>query len=1372
MLNAEELQKFLAQMNFSDWRYVFSKNPAKLGISLETLTPFQEGYESKSPDGFVLGNQEILIGVGCPGLIAENAYKYYNEEAGKGGDLNENIDLFMSPSRISLMIGPNKEFEHLRILFNQVRFLDFVITYKIQGNLRVIPLWKMDHRFLYRVEKTRIIVGELFNDEIKVKIIYYVLKVKEHEDLPLFGIIPIVENITNETIEDIKLGLFLANLGHDWIISKNPHESRFNRFDFQISGKEASWSLNFGQNIKQDAINFINLEELGDIEEINEFFGQNSNKIQSKISESIISFPNQDSNQVKDLGMGLLNVNIGKLPSLSRFTMDFTIILSSNDQNSEDTLNKLISHGLYDSEKGLNHIMALNETFAEWMNWFEEVNIEVSDNKLFGLIDSILTLLRCIIGKNALHIGTLYYSHDLVFWRDNYWIQTALLKAGRYECVARDVDFFYKCWKNNGFRNAYNIPKMRGGFANSRELRTEIPMYSSLMVQNLTNWLGNDESGTSYIKKYYDLLKESLDAGIYSKNNLCVICSDETWIWPVYINEHDYYTDNSMISLSAYNFGTIASKHMQDNINGINWAKKKEDILQGITSNFILKDQFRFATGIDNNGLQDKSLLPTLISRPLLLNIDNILDPIVRNSIKISSKHAIFNGLYLIWDIMNPTGTIRSHTRTSAIEGNTIGNYLHACSDLDVPFLDDLLEMAINFSNSTGSVNEIHDLYNKKWGTEKQRSWDSSSLLEGIIHYLFGITPYNDYFECNPHLPKKSHSSKISNIRVRDNLIIVSCHKHGDDFEYSIYLKDIGSSIADTDFPIPEISIIKTNIPSRVRIYDSEILLNKEQKTANFFATSIQLFPRFIYTNTLNEDIPLIKLVNPITTKQDYWDVVIFKDHLQNLYANSTLNHDIYIVDLSAHKIRIQLTNFKNIKGDSGVEVKIENYNKSELHFSYAPDQKPIIIKPNAVKSIIIDFGSHSHDSEVAHLLSHLSGKAHSHTPTHTQTHTHTHSHKHNHEVSDEVKDDVLYPFKNLFEHIQPIKPYWKPHPLIMRLDEILFKNSLQGEDIAIICDSQSVMHAKEICTSIAIIKQIIIPIILCEKGIKETVKSYLSVEKNIILVTSMLWTELLSEFGCQKIVDLNDEHINQSLMIQNPGFANKYLFFIKNNGHVYRDTQHITNLFNIYLLPQRKKAISMYPNGMFPLSDIIGDVINEKLPIWIKWSGSSEGKNLIPKPNIYLQGELQATNNSNEFSGILDSELGNKSITKQMPYITIYSVNKSIPIELVAGGLAKGEHNIQFIIEANSDQEVEVEVELDIPQNFQPIWLRGKQRERTLDPTELLKNADGSKTLKITLHPGRSVHPYLIQKGVSPNLRYLEYIFGKYPRFIIKKLD
>lgn len=1364
MLKLDDLYKFLARVDFSSWNYIFSKNPAKLGLSLENLTPFQDGYESKSPDGFILGNQEVLVGVGCPGLIAENAYNYYNNDNEKEGVVNENIDLFMSPSRVTLMIGPNKEFEHLRILFNQVRYLDFVISYTIHGVLKVIPLWKMDHRFLYRIEKTRIIVSELFNDEIRIRLIHYILKVKNHEDLPVFGIIPIIENRSNETIENIKLGLFLANLGHDWIISKRNIKvgsTSSERFDFQISGREAFWSLGLSKNVKPDMINFVNLEDLSDIEEINQYFNQNPNNILQKILGSAIPIHSGESFDVKDIGMGLLNINIGNISPFATFTTDLDIILGAKSQTIDDTLAKLTSYELYDSNEGLNHIKALNETYSEWITWFEEVNIEVSHKKLFGLIDSILTLLRCIIGKSAIHIGTLYYSHDLVFWRDNYWIQTALLKAGRYEYAEKDVDFFYNCWKKDGFKNAYNILKMRGGFANSRELRTEIPMYSCLMIQNLTNWLGKDTNGNQYIKKYYDLLKESLDAGIYSKNNLCVICSDETWIWPAYVNEHDYYTDNSMISLSAYNFGDIASQYMKDKSNSSNWAKKREDILQGVKDNFILKDQYRFAIGIDNNGIKDKSLIPTLISRPLLLNIDNILDPIVRNTLKISSKHAIFNGLSLIWDIMNPTGAIRSHTRTSAIEGNTIGNYLHACSDLDTPFLDDLLDMAVNFSNSSGSVNEIHDLYNKKWGTEKQRSWDSSSLLEGILHYLFGVTPYNDFFDCNPHLPKDTHSSKISNLRIRNNQVIVSCHKHQSDFEYSIFLKDISQLAIDPDFPIPEISIIKTNIPSKVRIFDSEIQINKEQKMDNYFAISIQIFPKFIYTNTINQDIPLLELKNPLKIHQNYWDIIILKEHLQNLFSTTIPRQELYIADFSAHKIRIQLTKLINSKGDFSVELKIENYNKIDLHLSYDSNQKSIIIKPNAIKIMTINFGSQTHESEVAHLLSHLSGKAHS--------HSHTHTHKHNNGASKNLIDE-LYPFKNFYEHIQPVKPYWKPHPLISKLDEILFYKTFQGDDIVVVCDNSSIAHAKEVCSTIAIIKQKILPIILCEEGIKKNVTEFSSIGKNIILVSSIPYTSLLSDLGFQKIIDLNDERIDQTVMLQNPDFSSKFLFYIENKGHVYQDTQHIVNIFNTYLLPQRKKAISMYPNGMFPLSDIIGEVIYDKIPIRIKFNQLIDSQNSIHKMNIYIQGELQQVNDITGFNGILDCESNNKIGNKQVPYISINLMNKTIPIELVAGGLAKGDHNIQIVIEANSEQEIEVNIELDMPQNFHTIWLRGKQRERTLDPTELLKNPDGSKMLKITLHPGRLVHPYLIQKGLDPKIRHLEYLFGKYPRYIIKK--
>ena len=57
----------------------------------------------------------------------------------------------------------------------------------------------------------------------------------------------------------------------------------------------------------------------------------------------------------------------------------------------------------------------------------------------------------------------------------------------------------------------------------------------------------------------------------------------------------------------------------------------------------IVDEEFRFATGVDNNGFQDETIMPTLSSRPILMNMLDHLDPFIIKKIGITSRHAVYN---------------------------------------------------------------------------------------------------------------------------------------------------------------------------------------------------------------------------------------------------------------------------------------------------------------------------------------------------------------------------------------------------------------------------------------------------------------------------------------------------------------------------------------------------------------------------------------------------------------------------------------------------------------------------------------------------------------------------------------------------------
>ena len=56
------------------------------------------------------------------------------------------------------------------------------------------------------------------------------------------------------------------------------------------------------------------------------------------------------------------------------------------------------------------------------------------------------------------------------------------------------------------------------------------------------------------------MVQNCLDSTLACLNNLFILNSDETSIWAAYVNEMDYYIDNSMTMIAGMSFGSkIAS---------------------------------------------------------------------------------------------------------------------------------------------------------------------------------------------------------------------------------------------------------------------------------------------------------------------------------------------------------------------------------------------------------------------------------------------------------------------------------------------------------------------------------------------------------------------------------------------------------------------------------------------------------------------------------------------------------------------------------------------------------------------------------------------------------------------------------------------
>jgi hypothetical protein len=118
-------------------------------------------------------------------------------------------------------------------------------------------------------------------------------------------------------------------------------------------------------------------------------------------------------------------------------------------------------------------------------------------------------------------------------------------------------------------------------------------------------------------------------------------------------------------------------------------------------------------------------------------------------------------------------------------------------------------------------------------------------------------------------------------------------------------------------------------------------------------------------------------------------------------------------------------------------------------------------------------------------------------------------------------------------------------------------------------------------------------------------------------------------------------------------------------------------------------------------------------------------------------------------------------------PYLSIHAITPYAPFEVAAGGIAQGKNMLRLVIDCDSDEEMELSLEVICEQETHIAWLNGSQRERIKDPCYLFKLEDGRKILEMVLHPGREVHSSALIMKDSPKRRMVYALLGKYPNWV-----
>ncbi len=767
------MSNFLGQLRLLNCSASYSFRVPESTVLLDYHHPIVNVKGKKEPlniDGFTLGNKEIFASVGMPHYTVEPIYQYYTE--------SDKIERFFSASNVSLFVGPKKHQTHLKVLLNEFRCQDYAIKYEKNGNLYIIPFWLFDEQYLYRVKGTSIVLSKFRNSDLLIELVTFAALSEDNVSLPIMPRILGITNISSAELKNVEIYSIFANKSNNWEISIE------HSFQIILREKEKQNNSPYMSYISQDI--FARYACIEDFDEFSELNISDSDFQPLAIGKKV--------NNSKGVILSTKQENIS-----TGCAKIFNFCFVANDYDNEKKFNgDTVSH--------FDYYQLFLSTYKNEKEWSDLVHISTNDSKINEFIDSMVTLMRIHEGYNAIHLGSTVYDHDSAFFRDNYWVQRAYFKAGRYEAAIKNFRFFCKAVEKNGLSNSYGISSLQG-HSSSMEMRVETPAFFPLMTQNYYLWTKDADD----VFEQYPNLKASMKEALYAPNGLFILNSDETWIWPSYVNEADYYVDNSFLMIAAADFmhnlaysidtgSAVRDIDLNDRIKRLKnvfylqnfeYALKKEElkgfykyitdfkvkIITSALKHYYIYSKRLFSSSSDITSLKDNTAIVQIASTPLLFsNLDNILqDHVNLPSIKIRSIFKnCFDRTLNSMGILDPdpnTALFRSHSRTTATVGNIFGYSIYAATELNYSreIIRRLFTSALNSLSCTGSSAEIFDIYYPRWCTEQKRLWDSLSILEGFIHYLFEIQPGVELCTFSPKIINEYGYSIMKDIQIQSN---------------------------------------------------------------------------------------------------------------------------------------------------------------------------------------------------------------------------------------------------------------------------------------------------------------------------------------------------------------------------------------------------------------------------------------------------------------------------------------------------------------------------------------------------------------------------------------------------------------------------
>jgi hypothetical protein len=393
---------------------------------------------------------------------------------------------------------------------------------------------------------------------------------------------------------------------------------------------------------------------------------------------------------------------------------------------------------------------AINRTLDAWQKWHALVPIRVDNQRAGDFIDGTLTLLKCMEAEDAMRLGTMIYPATSVYIRDNWWMARALLAAGRLEEAHKSQRFFYDSVHQVGVTCDYRADKPRPAVPAAEERGVELPASLALMWKDLAPRIGAQP------KSEYEIIKRILSTVELTSDYRQAFMTDEGWVWPLDYPELALITENSLLLIEAMEYAVGLATDAGDTAQASEYAAIARKCRAAIYDRHFDARRGYYWYGLDRDDQPFTDVATTAASALVNHGFGPATDP------------RIYSSLLAAWKYCRHDGMLTSTTASPVATGFTAGQYLQAIADLNLPFAGKILDGMWRQCSATGNLWEGYDLYDYTWSGERQRAWDVSVGLVGLLRQILGIVVEKDSITFHPHMMASVGNASIENFRVGD----------------------------------------------------------------------------------------------------------------------------------------------------------------------------------------------------------------------------------------------------------------------------------------------------------------------------------------------------------------------------------------------------------------------------------------------------------------------------------------------------------------------------------------------------------------------------------------------------------------------------